>query len=251
MSFRLTSMAGLVHRDYSSEFVSGVGDTVTIRKPASFEAQEFDRTSGIAIQSAAENGIDVKLDKLLDVSFEVTAEQLTLEIGDFSTQLLQPAMGIGRTNLPTVVLPGGVMAAGPDLLTLEKIGTYSAQFQRGEITAEQFAYYQRNACPSCGACSFMGTACTMQIMAEALGLALPGTALLPFASGELPEAAGKAGQQAMWLAGSGLTARDIVTRDSFENAIIVHAFRPQRRSAGLRIHLGRHLQLLPVEVSLR
>ncbi len=85
-------MAGLVHRDYSSEFVSGVGDTVTIRKPASFEAQEFDRTSGIAIQSAEENGVDVKLDKLLDVSFEVTAEQLTLEIADFSAQLLQPAM---------------------------------------------------------------------------------------------------------------------------------------------------------------
>ena len=132
-------------------------------------------------------------------------------------------MGIGRTNLPAVVLPGGVMDAGPDLLTLEKIGTYSAQFQRGEITAEQFSYYQHNACPSCGACSFMGTACTMQIMSEALGLALPGTALLPFSSGKLPDAAQKAGQQAMWLANSGLSAQDIVTRESFENAIIVHA----------------------------
>lgn len=85
-------MAGLVHRDYSAEFISGVGDTVTIRKPASFEAREFDRTSGITIQNAEENGVEVKLDKLLDVSFEVTAEQLTMDIADFSTQLLQPAM---------------------------------------------------------------------------------------------------------------------------------------------------------------
>lgn len=85
-------MAGLVYRDYSSEFVAGVGDTVTIRKPASFEAKEFNRANGITIQDATESGVDVKLDKLLDVSFEVTAEQLTMDIADFSTQLLQPAM---------------------------------------------------------------------------------------------------------------------------------------------------------------
>lgn len=85
-------MSGLVYRDYSSEFVAGVGDTVTIRKPASFEAKEFNRANGITIQDATESGIDVKLDKLLDVSFEVTAEQLTMDIADFSTQLLQPAM---------------------------------------------------------------------------------------------------------------------------------------------------------------
>ncbi len=85
-------MAGLVYRDYSSEFVASVGDTITVRKPATFEAKEFDRASGIDIQDAVEDGVDVKLDKLLDVSFEVTAEQLTLDIANFSTQLLQPAM---------------------------------------------------------------------------------------------------------------------------------------------------------------
>ena len=85
-------MAGLVYRDYSSEFVKGVGDTVTIRKPATFEAKEFDRSTGIQIQDAVEGSTTVKLDKLLDVSFEVTAEQLTMDIADFSMQLLQPAM---------------------------------------------------------------------------------------------------------------------------------------------------------------
>ncbi len=132
-------------------------------------------------------------------------------------------MGIGRTNLPSVVVTGGVMQAGPDLLTLEMIGAYNAKCARGEITEEEFSYYKHNACPSCGACSFMGTACTMQVMSEALGLALPGTALLPAVCPELPDAAERAGKAAMNLALSGLTARDIVTKKSFENAIIIHA----------------------------
>nr|WP_293009911.1 MULTISPECIES: dihydroxy-acid dehydratase [unclassified Oscillibacter] len=132
-------------------------------------------------------------------------------------------MGMGRINLPSIVVTGGVMEAGPDLLTLEQIGTYSAMFERGEISEEKFTYYKQNACPSCGACSFMGTASTMQVMAEALGLMLPGTALLPATSPDLPEAARRAGRQSVWLARQGLTARQIVTRESFENAVMVHA----------------------------
>ena len=87
-------------------------------------------------------------------------------------------MAIGRINIPSVMVTGGVMQAGPDLLTLEQLGKYSAMFQRGEISEEQLTYYKQHACPSCGACSFMGTASTMQIMAEALGLMLPGSALM-------------------------------------------------------------------------
>ncbi|NCD02684.1 MAG: hypothetical protein EOM00_06750, partial [Clostridia bacterium] len=71
---------------------AGVGDTVTIRKPATFEAKEFNRSTGIEIQDATEGSDSIKLDKLLDVSFEVTAEQLTMDIARFSEQLLQPAM---------------------------------------------------------------------------------------------------------------------------------------------------------------
>lgn len=132
-------------------------------------------------------------------------------------------MGIGRTNLPSVMVTGGVMDAGPDLLTLEQIGMYAAMRQRGEITEEQLTEYKHHACPSCGACSFMGTASTMQIMAEALGLMLPGSALMPATCPDLLEVATRAGETAVQLARKGLTARDIVTRKSFENAIMVHA----------------------------
>jgi len=132
-------------------------------------------------------------------------------------------MGIGRTNLPVVMVTGGVMNAGPDLLTLEQIGMYSAMHKRGEITSEKLTYYKHHACPSCGACSFMGTAATMQVMAEALGLMIPGSALLPATCDELKETAYKAGKLAVELAEKGVTARDIVSKKSFENAIMVHA----------------------------
>ena len=132
-------------------------------------------------------------------------------------------MGLARLDMPSIVITGGVMDAGPDLLTLEQIGAYSAMYQRGEISEEKLTYYKHNACPSCGACSFMGTASTMQIMAEALGLMLPGSALLPAVCPELKEMAYKAGLQVIELAKQGLKVSDIVTMKSFENAIMVHA----------------------------
>ena len=132
-------------------------------------------------------------------------------------------MAAGRLNMPSIFACGGVMNAGPDLLTLEQIGMYSAMEKRGEITGEKLRFYKHHACPSCGACSFIGTASTMQIMAEALGLSLPGTALMPAASSALRDMARQAGEAAVTLAASGLRARDIVTRKSFENAIIIHA----------------------------
>lgn len=132
-------------------------------------------------------------------------------------------MGVGRVNIPSIVVTGGVMDAGPDLLTLEQIGKYSAMCERGEITEEKLTYYKQHACPSCGACSFMGTASTMQIMAEALGLMLPGSALMPATSPDLRKVAKEAGKQAVWLVEHNLTPDKIVTMKSFENAIMVHA----------------------------
>lgn len=133
-------------------------------------------------------------------------------------------MGLARVNIPSIVVPGGTMAAGPEMLTLEQLGMYSARYERGEIDEEKLNWAKCNACPSCGACSFIGTASTMQIMAEALGLALPGSALMPATSPDLLVAARKAGEQAVKLAGMpNMRPSDIVTRESFENAILVHA----------------------------
>ena len=133
-------------------------------------------------------------------------------------------MGLCRVDIPSVVVTGGTMAAGPELLTLEQLGMYSAKYERGEIDEARLSWAKQNACPSCGACSFIGTASTMQIMAEALGLALPGSALLPATSPDLLDYAYRAGKRAVEMAGDeAMRPSRIVTLESFENAIMVHA----------------------------
>ena len=148
-------------------------------------------------------------------------------------------MSIGRLkDMPAIMVTGGVMEAyvlpkeytedDPgckinELLTLEQIGKFAAQYERKEIPLEQLEYYKHHACPSCGACSFMGTASTMQVMAETLGLMLPGTALMPATAPELKQAAYDAGKALMKLIEKGVKTEDIVDMRSFENAIMVHA----------------------------
>ena len=148
-------------------------------------------------------------------------------------------MSIGRLkDMSDIMVTGGVMEAHflpkkyvvqdpscavNELLTLEQIGKFEAWEKTGVISGAQLDYYKRNACPSCGACSFMGTASTMQIMAEALGLMLPGASLMPATAPELQRSAYDAGVQLMILVKRGICAKDIVTKESFENAIMIHA----------------------------
>ena len=97
-------MAGLVHRDYSKEFVAGVGDTITIRKPATFTVKDFVESTGITVQDATEDKQTVKMDKFYDVSFAVTSKDLTMNISDFSEQLLVPAMMAFRDKIDAEII---------------------------------------------------------------------------------------------------------------------------------------------------
>ena len=97
-------MAGLVHRDYSKEFVAGVGDTITIRKPATFVVKDFVESTGITVQDATEEKKTVKMDKFYDVSFAVTSKDLTMNISDFSAQLLVPAMMAFRDKIDAEII---------------------------------------------------------------------------------------------------------------------------------------------------
>jgi hypothetical protein len=85
-------LASLVWRDFDGDFTGKQGDTITIRKPAVFTAEEFDRSKGVTIQDATEDSIPLTLDTIANVSFAVTDEQMTLEVSDFRAQLLDPAM---------------------------------------------------------------------------------------------------------------------------------------------------------------
>ena len=91
--YNSTVLAALVSQDFSAEFNGKIGDTITIRKPATFTAATFNTTSRTTTwQDATEDSITVTLDTIKHVPFHVTDEQMTLEISDFDNQLLIPAM---------------------------------------------------------------------------------------------------------------------------------------------------------------
>lgn len=160
---------------------------------------------------------------MIEIQYEATPFDGCVFLSSCDKALPAHLKAIARLNAPAIIIPGGVMNAGPHLLTLEQIGKYSAQYQRGEITLEEFEYYKHHACPSCGACSFIGTATTMQIMSEALGLALPGTSLLPATSETLKDVAKNIGKYIKYLVEKDIKPSDILTKEAFENAIMVHA----------------------------
>jgi dihydroxy-acid dehydratase len=130
---------------------------------------------------------------------------------------------MARCDLPAIHLPGGTQLNAPDYVTSDKMWPMGAEVDRGDLPREDLENSQRVACPTCGACQFMGSASTGQVLAEALGLALPGSALTPAPLTRLLRYARATGKQAVSLIQANLTARRILTRDAFENAIIMHA----------------------------
>ncbi|MFC5219593.1 dihydroxy-acid dehydratase [Streptomyces coerulescens] len=107
---------------------------------------------------------------------------------------------------------------------------------------------QRGACPTCGACQFMGSASTGQVLMEALGLALPGSALAPAPLTKLLRYARATGKQILRLIADGITPDRILTREAFENAIIVHA--AIGGSTNALLHLPAAARELEMEVTI-
>ena len=132
-------------------------------------------------------------------------------------------LAIARCDLPAIHVPGGTQLNAPDYVTSNKLWEMGASFRRGDLSGEDLELAQRGACPTCGACQFMGSAATGQVLAEALGLALPGSALVPEPLTMLLRYARAAGKQVLHLLAEDITPRRILTREAFENAIVVHA----------------------------
>src|SRR5437016_7368756 len=132
-------------------------------------------------------------------------------------------VAIARCNIPSIHLPGGTQLNGPDFVTSDQMWGLGAAFDRGELPAEALEQAQSVACPTCGACQFMGSASTGQVFAEALGLALPGSALIPAPLTKHLRYARTAGKQILQLIAEDITPKRILTRDAFENAIMLHA----------------------------
>lgn len=129
-----------------------------------------------------------------------------------------------RLDIPAIFIPGGSMRSGPNQTTSLLAGEISLRQKRqGEITDQEVRDYKITGCPSVGACTFLGTASTMQCMAEALGLSLPGTALMPATMTDIFRGARQAGRKIMTLVEKNITPSKILVKEAFINAIIVHS----------------------------
>ena len=138
-----------------------------------------------------------------------------------------PAMMLAlaaQKNLPCVIVPGGVTlppAAGEDA---GKVQTIGARFSHGEISLEEAAEAGCRACGSPGGgCQFLGTAATSQVVAEALGMALPHSALSPSGQPIWLDIARRSARAAVEMERTGKTIRDVLTPDALHNAMVVHA----------------------------
>jgi dihydroxy-acid dehydratase len=132
-------------------------------------------------------------------------------------------IAIARCDMPAILVPGGTQLNAPDYFTSNKLWPMGMEVDRGKKTREELGERQKNACPTCGACQFMGSASTGQVLAEALGVALPGSALIPAPLAMLLRFARAAGKRILDLVQHEVTPRRILTREAFENAIAVHA----------------------------
>lgn len=127
-----------------------------------------------------------------------------------------------KDEIPVVIVPGGSSEIGSSYLMSGSIGLASVKVDSGLLPPEELGFVQRQAIPCVGACQFMGTASTMQVMAEALGLAPPTSALTPANECRILESARQGGNLVMKLLKEGLKAGDILSDASFRNAVVVH-----------------------------
>jgi len=132
-------------------------------------------------------------------------------------------MAISRLNIPALHISGGSNRVAPNMSHSLLVGETATRWRRGEDVSREIRNYKLSGCPGAGACQFMGTASTMQCMSEALGMALPGTALLPASLSEIGRQSREAGRKIMDLVKKSIRPADILTPAAFENAMKVHA----------------------------
>jgi putative YjhG/YagF family dehydratase len=130
----------------------------------------------------------------------------------------------GMRGLPCVLVPGGVTLPARDAEDACTVQSIGARFAHGEITLERAADMGCRACGSAGGgCQFLGTAATSQVVGEALGLALPHSALAPSGQPIWLDMARRSARALVGLEARGLTTRDILTDGAVRNAMTVHA----------------------------
>ncbi|MCM3713884.1 YjhG/YagF family D-xylonate dehydratase [Halalkalibacter oceani] len=127
-------------------------------------------------------------------------------------------------DLPTIIVPGGVTLPPTSGEDAGKVQTIGARYANDELTLEEAADLGCRACATPGGgCQFLGTAATSQVVAEALGMSLPHSALAPSGQPIWEEMARQSARAAITMEKLKLTTKDIITDDSIYNAMVVHA----------------------------
>lgn len=160
-------------------------------------------------------------------------------------------MAASRLNIPSIIVSGGPMATGrynkenADYSTcIERIGMFAA----GKVNEDELEDYAKSSCPSCGSCSGLFTANSMNCLCEALGVALPGNGTIPSYYGERLALAKKAGKKIVELYKNNIKPSDILTIDAFRNAIAVDM--GMAGSTNTVLHLPAIAHELGIELSL-
>jgi dihydroxy-acid dehydratase len=137
-------------------------------------------------------------------------------------------MGAVRVNIPSIFISGGPMLAGhimingeTRLVDISKVNEGMGRALRGEISELELERLEQAACPTCGSCSGMFTANTMNCLTEVLGLGLPGNGTIPAVDVRRMHLAKEAGERIIDLVNRQVCPRDIVTEKSIENAFMV------------------------------
>lgn len=191
-------------------------------------AVEFGVIAACDGQSCGHNGMKYILPTrdLIACDIEAMAEAHRLDgivmLGSCDKIVPGMLMAAARLGIPAILLVGGPMAGGVSFdgrksdstSVSEAVGMLSA----GRITKETLSMLEDNAAPSCGSCSYYGTANSMGCAAEAMGMSLTGSSLIPATASERFRSGEMTGIKIVELVKRGVTARDIITRNSLENA---------------------------------
>lgn len=130
-------------------------------------------------------------------------------------------MAAARLDLPTVIVSGGPMLSGKNKSDLTTVFEYVGKYKNEQLTLDSLQMVENNACPTCGSCAGMFTANSMNCITEVLGLGLEGNGTIPAVYSERKRLAKKAGQTVMKALNENLRPSDILTKKSFENALVV------------------------------
>lgn len=133
-------------------------------------------------------------------------------------------MAAAKLNIPSIVISGGPMLAGKfkgKKIGLSNMFEYVGEYEKGNMSLDDLNCAENTACPTCGSCSGMYTANTMNCLTEALGMGLPGNGTVPAVYSERIRLAKSAGMQILKLVEADLKPRDILTREALLNAVTV------------------------------